>query len=112
VIHPLTKNDLINSNADLIEEAASILAKMGPVVRLTAAVATAADGTLKITAKTQNVTRIDLFLNDRPQQSLDVNGGTTTFSLPKPVDEGTVFILRGYRDGQLVVAQRLSAAGS
>jgi hypothetical protein len=65
---------------------------MGPVVRLTAAAATAGDG--KITAETQNVTRIDLFLNDRPQQSLDVSGGTTTFSLPKPADEGTVFILR------------------
>ncbi|MEK6335679.1 MAG: S41 family peptidase [Acidobacteriota bacterium] len=112
VIHPLTKNDLINSNADLIEEAASILANMGPVVRLTAAAVTAADGALKITAETQNVTRIDLFLNDRPQQSLDVNGGTTTFSLPKPAEQGTVFILRGYRDNQLVVAQRLSASGN
>ena len=108
-IHPITMNDLINGNADLIEEAASILADMGPASSLTADARSAADGSVRITAKTQNVTRIDLFLNNRPHQSLDVNSGTTTFNLPKPADDVTEFILHGFRDDQLVVAQRLSA---
>ena len=112
VVHPRTKNDLLNSNADLIEEAGSILAGMGPPASLSASAKTAADGTLQITAKSQNVTRVDLFLNDRPQQSLDVTGGTTTFSLVKPADDGTVFVLHGFRDGHLVVATRLPASSN
>jgi hypothetical protein len=112
VIHRITKNDLLNSNADLIEEAGSILAGIGPAASLSASAKTASEGTLQITAKSQNVARIDLFLNDRPQQSLDVTGGTTTFSLAKPADNGTVFVLHGFRDGQLVVAARLPASSN
>jgi hypothetical protein len=106
--HPITKNDLLNGNMDLIEEAARIIKqKMDPAASLEAQLVVS-NNQLSITATTKNVARVDVYLGTRPLSSLDVTDGETSFTLPKPAGNGNAIELRGYRNDQLVAATRLN----
>ncbi|MHC5823618.1 MAG: hypothetical protein ACYT04_49245, partial [Nostoc sp.] len=103
-LHYMTKSDLLNGNTDLINHAVSILAKM-PVRELSTEVNSAENNILTCTIKTKNISRLDIFIDNRPQQSLDINDGTTQLTIKFPEDASTLD-LQGYDKKQLVAACR------
>lgn len=103
--HYMTKNDLLKSNVDLIKLAGKMLADM-PVRTLSVKVNAKSDGTLTATATTKNISRLDVFLDGRPQQSLDVTDGKTELSVKLPSRGASVLELRGFEDDRLVAARR------
>ncbi|HEX6144803.1 MAG TPA: S41 family peptidase [Geminicoccaceae bacterium] len=106
VDHPLTRNDLLNGNVDLLDHAAALLASQ-PRRRLVAErVGGAAGGVVRLRITTAGIDRLDVAVRDRPQGSLDWADGTTEIEidLAPPAD----LLLRGYASGTLVVARRLA----
>jgi hypothetical protein len=101
----MTRRDLLEDNVDLIEQAAQLLA-------LRKAYAIEADFTAEtqVDVTTRNLTRLDVFLNARPRQSLDVQDGVTTLDLAEMRGEGDLsqltLELRGYDGQKLAVVYR------
>ena len=94
-----TRNDVLGSNEDLIAAAAELLAS-GPVRALSATVSAGS-----VTVTTAKVSRLDIIFDGRPFGSMDVTDGPHGVSVPAGVG---VIDLRGYDEGQLVAARRLS----
>jgi hypothetical protein len=110
----MTRRDLLEGNRDLIEKATKILSKKqsypifvnfepgdGPLPRLR--------------VKTRNVTRLDVFVNQRPQRSLDVKNNETIVDLQEIVGEGAQSLLQvrllGYDEERPVADHRLEVMG-
>jgi hypothetical protein len=104
-IHHMTRNDLLNNNQDLIDEAADLLAGM-PVRALSAVMAPPSGGMVEVRATTKGLSRLDASVDGRPRATADVVDGTTTFNLPTPPSGAQVLELRGFDGGQLVAARR------
>jgi hypothetical protein len=101
----MTKNDVIGHNADLIATAAKML-KSRPKHMLQVS-ADPAHPSYKFLINCSNVDRIDLFVNDRPELSLEISGRQTGLpvELARPAPAGSVKV-NGYRKGTLVVSAR------
>lgn len=100
----LTEDDLLQANKDLINKAGEILDNM-PVRRLS--VTTNKTGPkLKIEATTVGISRLDIYIDGRPQISPDINDGTHRFKVDLPA--GAVQLeLAGYKNDELVAARKL-----
>ena len=103
-IHKMTKQDLLSDNIDLINHAASILAKM-PVYKLSLEISPDAEE-LKVKTETENVSRLDVFIDDRPQQSIDIKSNLTQFVLKRPQNKPSFIKVESYKDNNLVAAYR------
>jgi len=121
--HDMTWRDLMEGNADLIDDACRILdAQEGCELTVQAGPLTgdpAAGQVLQARLTMRNLDRLDVFLGGRPQGSLDAVDGKRQLVLqvpPPDADEpapGTVLLrLEGYRDGHLVAARRLKVPRS
>jgi C-terminal processing protease CtpA/Prc len=103
--HYMTKADLLSGNVDLINHAGEMLSKK-PARKISVEIKANLDQTKTIVATTEHIARLDLYVNDRPQQSLHVVSGTTQFNkttLPK----GARLLLEGFdRKNNLVAAHR------
>jgi hypothetical protein len=104
-VHPMTWNDLLHGNIDLICEAGKELAQL-PVRRISPQVSRTA-GKVQVTVDTANIDRLDVLVDGRPQLSLDVTGGTSDFELAGPAASAKTLELRGFDAGQLVASRRL-----
>jgi C-terminal processing protease CtpA/Prc len=113
-VHQITRRDVLERNADLIEHAGKILSK-GNVQSLTAQLSAAKEVEMSF----QNLDRIDAYLGTRPWQSLDVTRSkkivTQALPLPpakarNPLPELRLQGFRINRQGQeeLVAATRLA----
>jgi hypothetical protein len=102
--HGMTKDDLLKDNSDLINHAANILAEM-PVYKLSINVNSLSGETLTVSAVTENISRLDVFLDDRPQRSLDIVDNSVQFELPQLV--ASFIELRGFKDNHLVAIQKI-----
>ena len=78
--HFLTRNDILNGNPDLINAACALLA--GMPARALKVTVTATTSSATVVASTTGITRLDFYVNDRPNQSVDVQTGETTVTLP------------------------------
>jgi hypothetical protein len=111
-VYFMTRNDVLNHNLDLIAHACGILEAM-PRQRIAASCNKLANGSLQIAVTTSNLTRVDVLLNGRPVQTLDVTDGSMSFNVAPPAQPvppaGATSILecRGFRDGQLVASTRV-----
>jgi hypothetical protein len=103
--HQLTKADLLDGNADLINRAAEILASR-PLRQLSVAITSVANDTLTAVATTQNVARLDVFLDGRPQQSVDVSDGSVQIDVKLPAAGAAALELRGFEGDELVASCR------
>lgn len=103
--HKMTRRDLLESNPDLIERAATLLAAMERY-RLDATVAKVG-ANLRVTLSLANMDRLDFEINGRPQRSEDVASGNRTVDLPTALAHGTLG-LKGFKGGQLVAARRVA----
>ena len=104
-VHKMTRNDLLNDNVDLINEAGGILSRL-PVRRLAAQAKTR--GTrLQVVVKTTNLDRLDVFLDGRPQMTRDVKDGVSVFALKMTTPPAKELELRGFAANELVASRRV-----
>ncbi len=103
-LHPLTRDDVLAGNTDLLDRAGEILAVL-PVRRLDVATSLAA-GTLTVELATTGLDRVDVYLDGRPVASPTVAAPSTTVTVP---GAGTGQLLRvdGFSTGQLVASRRV-----
>jgi hypothetical protein len=102
--HAMTKDDLLQDNKDLIDKAAAILKNM-PVRRLSVTTSRAGP-LLKIEATTVGISRLDIYIDGRPQISPDVDDGTHKLKVDLPA--GAVQLeLAGFKNDALVAARKL-----
>lgn len=113
-IHRMTKRDLLDGNKDLIEKAAEILAGC-PAYTLEVVVEGIQRNRLRASIKTKNLTRLDLFLDGRPEGSLNVSDETRQVDvrLPSRRDRQAALILelKGYAGEDLVASSRIEIIG-
>ncbi len=103
-LHDMTRQDLLNHNIDLINRAAEILKEM-PVRQLEAETESITPGNVKLVLKTQGISRLDVYVNGRPQGSLDFSDGETELNLPLPAINS--ILLQGYDENELVASRKL-----
>ncbi len=106
-VHEMTRDDLLHSNRDLITEAARLIKDLRSH-QLDADVVLESDATLTMTATTSNLSRLDVFVDGRPEASVDITDGanpavrlTPTSPSPGEVE------LRGYDGARLAAVLRL-----
>ena len=100
--HFMTKNDLLNDNVDLINKAGAMLAALQPARAFQLATQSVSPTQLTAVAETQGISRLDVYLDDRPIQSIDVQPGQTSFSITKPAPAWMMLEVRGFQDMELV----------
>ena len=103
-LHEMTRQDLLNHNIDLINRAVEILKEM-PVRQLEAETESVTPGNVKLVLKTQGISRLDVYVNGRPQGSLDFSDGETELNLPLPAINS--ILLQGYDENELVASRKL-----
>ena len=101
--HALTRDDLLSGNVDLINRAGEILVGM-VVYRLDAIVAATAGGQ-QLTATTQGLDRLDVYVDGRPTKSLDLANGTHTIDI---ASAGALLRLEGFDGGTLAASRRIN----
>lgn len=102
--HELTKDDLLNANTDLIDKAGSILVNM-PVRRLSVT-ASQSGSTLTVQATTLGLSRLDVYVDGRPMDSLDISDGNHSFAVDLPIG-ATLLELAGFQNDERVAARKL-----
>jgi C-terminal processing protease CtpA/Prc len=105
--HAMTRRDLLEGNADLIEHAGRLLAGL-PRRRLDAT-AKRRGRQVTITLTTAGVDRVDVAVAGRPVTSLDVRDGATDVVLDRAAPKGTALGLQAFSAGTLVAALHLPA---
>ena len=106
-IHPITVNDLLKDNEDLIEAAAKLM-KGHPAPRLAADIEATADG-VTIQVRSANLDRVDAYINQRPIGSCDVVGDRCHFEVPhKVLGDNPQLRLEGFERGSLAAVRRLA----
>ena len=99
-MHQMTKDDLLNSNADLIAKASQMLAAV-PTVTLSAQVSPVVGGKRNVTLTTQGLDRVDVTVDGRPRATVDVTNGTTVVEIPHPGAGTHDIAARGFKSGAL-----------
>lgn len=115
VPYALTRADVLNGNVDLLDAAGKLLTTQ-PVRRLVVT-PTPTAGTLTIGVDSAGLDRVDVFVNGRPVDSVDVTGVpiTVTAALGGGAGagagaDGSVVLVEGYERGKLVASRRVVAA--
>jgi peptidase S41-like protein len=98
--HAMTKNDLLNGNADLIAKASQMLAGV-PTVTLSAQVSPVVGGKRNVTLTTQGLDRVDVTVDGRPRATVDVTNGITVVEIPNPGAGTHDIAARGFKSGAL-----------
>ncbi len=104
VMHKLTRADLLEENADLLDAAGELLAGM-PVRRLSVS-ASVSGGGISVAIDAAGVDRVDVAVDGRPRASEDVGQGPLTVTIPG-VNAGQLRV-DGYLGGELVASQRVT----
>lgn len=105
--YDMTRNDLLDGNADLIEFAAAKLSEL-PARKLRAKTLNQQNGDLTISIITENLSRVDVYLNKRPIGALDVSDGETELTVEDVGDFETLF-LQGFDNDELAAAWRINS---
>lgn len=101
----MTRDDFFQGNPDLIATTAALLANL-PKCRLEVRFGSATDEGREVIAGCLGFDRLDVHVNARPIGTLDVEEGENPFMMP--VTERATVDFRGFANGELVVARRVS----
>jgi len=101
VRHFLTRNDVLNGNEDLIRTAGALLANR-PARSLKVTFERVSSTRARVVAEAEGMTRLDIYLDDRPNQSIEVEDGLVQFEAPS----ARTLELRGFDAAQLVARYR------
>lgn len=101
--YSLSRVDLLESNRELIDHAATLLASM-PVrtLRLTMS---RSGSSLMINVTTAGIDRLDTYVDGRPLDSRDVGDGSHSFTV-NVASSAALLELAGYEDGDYVAARK------
>lgn len=105
--HSMTRADILNKNVDLMEHAGKLLASM-PFVQMTTNVAAGAGDTLKLQVDTQNIDRVDFYLDSHPERSEAVSAQANSVTVELTPRGGKILQLQGFRQDKLVAARRIA----
>ena len=104
----MSRNDLLNGNADLLERAGALLAQGTP--RRFDVDLSVQNQTLTISLTTLGVQSVDIYVDDRPvTQSTAVSDGTTDIDIPAPPG-GSLLRIDGFDSGDVVASRKLPLA--
>jgi hypothetical protein len=104
IMYGLTRRDLLERNVDLYKKASEILA--GMPVRQLDAVLTSKAGSLEINLITLGISRIDIYVDDRPVLSQDVTDGTSKLILDKLGTSAKLVKIIGLKGNEIVAARK------
>ena len=105
--HLLTKDDLLNGNVDLINKACELLAAL-PQRTLQVDVQTNSPTAVTVGVDAVGMDRIDVYRNERPAHSTELQAGKATFSLSKTSGAATLLEIQGFDGSRLVARFRTS----
>lgn len=105
--HPLTRDDVLNGNVDLLARAGEILAGL-PAHGLTVKATAAAGGEVTVEVEGTNVDRADVYVDGRPRDSVDVAG--VPVSVTVPGKKGAIVRVEGFASGKLVASRTAAVA--
>lgn len=106
VRHFTTRDDLLFGNRDLLAVAGKILSRK-PVRRLDAEVSRTPEGQLKVKIQNEGLDRVDLYVDDRPLESAEVDGGQDTVTIDALADAEWLD-LAGFKKGEYVAARKIA----
>ena len=103
--HYMTRDDLLNKNLDIIKKAATMLMEK-PSYGLSVTLRQNRDRSKTIEVSTKNISRLDVYINDRPLKSLDVKDGKVRVGKVRreTTKSKTVLLLNGYDGSNKLVA--------
>ncbi|MER7465372.1 S41 family peptidase [Streptomyces sp. NPDC097981] len=102
-LHRLTRADLLEDNADLLERAGQILRGLTPhAVSITEA--STDDGALRLKVKASNIDRLDVYVDQRPRASIDLSDGQADVTVPDAAAAQSAR-LEGFASGRLVASR-------
>lgn len=104
--HYMTKDDLLKGNVDLIKKAAEIVAAM-PVYSLAAVIKDKSETLLTLEITTNSISRLDLFLDARPQKSIDVQATVTLVAVDVSLMKANLLEIKGFQNNQLVATVKI-----
>lgn len=104
-IHRMTRRDLLEDNVDLIADAAQQLAQRPR--RAISATATLQGHRIKLTLRTRGIDRVDVYIDARPRDTLNVTDGQHVHTIPAPGTGPHTIDLDGFHAGELVVHRKL-----
>ncbi len=101
--HPLTRDDVLNGNVDLLARAGELLAA-APQRALTVDVTPGPGNDLTVQIEATNIDRADIYVDGRPLTSVDLGG--TAISVTVPAASGaTVVRVEGFAGGERVASR-------
>ncbi len=103
--HYMTRNDLLNRNTDIIKKAAKVLMEK-PSYGLLVTLRQNQDQSQTIEVSIKNISRLDVYINDRPMKSLDVTDGRMRVGTIRwgATRSKTTLLLNGYDRSNKLVA--------
>ncbi len=109
VLHKMTRDDLLSGNIDLIKQAMDLLSEQTSR-QLDIDLVGLDNEVLHLTATTQNLDRLDFFVNGRPMHTTNVTDDPNDIkfsaqSLPFSL------VVKGYTEGELVAERKLPLSG-
>ena len=104
--HLMTREDVLNDNVDLINKAATMLAAVVPVRSLTVNAQATSPTQVSVVADTQGMTRLDVYLDERPIKTVNVQGGQSAFTIARANAVQMNLEIRGFDGTQLVARYR------
>lgn len=107
ILYEMSRNDLLNGNIDLLNRAGQVLAASGTVRQLDAAIVGSGGQNIDIDITTINVTSVDIYVNDRPQTTIQTADGTHQITVQLPTSGSPIVRLEGFARGQLVASRLL-----
>ena len=102
-VHRLTRDDLLSGNTDLLDAAGQLLTAL-PVRRLEVATSLAGS-TLTVDVTAAEIDRVDVYINGRPERSLDV-AGSASLTI-EDASAGTPLRVEGFAAGVLVGSRQV-----
>ena len=104
-VHPMTRRDLLERNVDLIAEVGQVLANLPR--RALAVEQTPHPGGIDLTVETTGLDRLDVLLDERPRETLDVTDGQQAVSVPLAGAGDHTIELRGFVAGEVAACRKL-----
>jgi Peptidase family S41 len=105
--HELTRRDVLEDNADLMERAGRLLAARRPRT-MTVTAQTAGAGRTRLDITTVAVSSVDVYVAARPVATTALVDGVTQLEIPTPPG-GTLVRVEGFEDRSLVASRQLTA---
>jgi hypothetical protein len=105
IVYDMTLRDLLEGNIDLINKAVEMLANK-PVRQLDAVISDHGNS-LAVELTSIGISRVDIYVDDRPSLSQDVIDGTNKLSISKPSTDARLVKIIGLKVNEVVATRKI-----